>query len=275
MHKILYIENYTFSKIIIGQDGDNLTCVKWKMHGNGEAMTDSYVCIDLETTGLNPKTDRIIEIGVVKMENNVVVDEWETFVNPDRKLEERIIELTGIHDEQLSSAPKIEEVLPRLLEMTEGFVLLGHSVLFDYSFVKKAAVNQKMTFERYGIDTLKIARKYLADLGSRSLPCLCRHYGIDHSAHRALHDARATNELYRKLTEQFYNKEETEGDKSLFCPKKLCYQAKRDTPITIPQKEQLYKLVDRHKLILDYDIEKLTRSEASRRIDQLLAEYGR
>ena len=238
-------------------------------------MTDSYVCIDLETTGLNPKTDKIIEIGIVKVENNKVVKEWETLVNPDRKLEERIIGLTGIRDEQLSSAPGIEEALPRLFEIAENFVLLGHSVLFDYSFIKKAAVNQRMSFERNGIDTLRIARKYLADLESRSLPCLCWHYGIKHTAHRALHDAKATVELYRKLVEQFYDREETEGDKSLFRPRKLCYQAKRDTPITIPQREQLYKLVDRHKLIIDYDIAKLTRSEASRRIDQLLAEYGR
>ena len=238
-------------------------------------MTDSYACIDLETTGLNPKTDKIIEIGIVKVEENRIVKEWETLVNPDRKLEERIIELTGIRNEQLSSAPSIEEVLPQLLDIVGDSVLLGHSVLFDYSFVKKAAVNRRLSFERTGIDTLKIARKYLADLESRSLPCLCKHYGIRHNAHRALHDAKATVELYRKLVEQFYDREEAEGDKSLFRPKKLCYQAKRDTPITIPQKEQLYKLVDRHKLIIDYDIEKLTRSEASRRIDQLLAEYGR
>ena len=238
-------------------------------------MTDSYVCIDLETTGLNPKTDKIIEIGVVKVENNLIVEEWETLVNPGRKLEERIVSLTGIRDEQLSSAPMIEAVLPKLLEIIGDHVLLGHSVLFDYSFIKKAAVNQKLSFEKQGIDTLKIARKYLADLESRSLPCLCEHYGIGHSAHRALQDAKATVELYRKLAEQFYEREEEEQDRSLFRPKTLRCQAKRDTPITIPQKEQLYKLVDRHKLIIDYDIEKLTRSEASRRIDRLLAEYGR
>ena len=238
-------------------------------------MTDSYVCIDLETTGLNPKTDKIIEIGVVKVENNKVIKEWETLVNPDRKLEKHIIELTGIRDEELSDAPMIGEVLPRLFDEVGDYVLLGHSLLFDYSFVKKAAVNQKMTLEKDGIDTLKIARKYLGDLESRSLPYLCEYYGIHHNAHRALHDARATVELYRKLAEQFYDQEESEGDKSLFHPKKLRYQAKRDTPITIPQKEQLYKLVDKHKLIIDYDIEKLTRSEASRRIDRLLAEYGR
>lgn len=238
-------------------------------------MTDSYVCIDLETTGLNPKTDKIIEIGVVKVENNVVVKEWETLVNPDRQLEECIIELTGIRDEQLSTAPMIDEVLPTLLEIVGNYPLLGHSVMFDYSFIKKAAVNQRRTFEKDGIDTLKIARKYLADLESRSLGYLCEHYGIRHNAHRALCDARATVELYQKLTELFYAQEDAEGNKSLFRPRKLRYHAKRDTPITIPQKEQLYKLVDKHKLIIDYDIEKLTRSEASRRIDRLLAEYGR
>ena len=238
-------------------------------------MIGSYVCIDLETTGLNPKTDRIIEIGAAKVEDNQIVEEWETLVNPNRQLDEHIIELTGIHDEQLSPAPDIEAVLPKLLEIVGESVLLGHSVLFDYSFIKKAAVNQKLSFEKEGIDTLKIARKYLTDLESRSLPALCKYYGIRHSAHRALHDVKATVQLYQKLAEQFYEKEKAEGDKSLFLPKKLCYQAKRDTPITKPQKEQLYKLVDRHKLIIDYDIEKLTRSEASRRIDRLLAEYGR
>lgn len=238
-------------------------------------MIDSYVCIDLETTGLNPKTDRIIEIGVVKVWNNEIVQEWESLVNPGRNLEERITELTGIKDEQLTSAPTVDEVLPILLEIIGDGPLLGHSVLFDYSFVKKAAVNRKMTFEKEGIDTLKIARKYLADLESRSLGCLCRHYGICHNAHRALDDARATVELYRKLAELFYAQEDMQGDKSLFRPKKLCYHAKRETPITIPQKEQLYKLIDKHKLILDYDISKLTRSEASRWIEKILAEYGR
>ena len=238
-------------------------------------MIDSYVCIDLETTGLQPKTDKIIEIGAVRVENNVIKEQWETFVNPGRPLEERITELTGIHDAQLADAPAIEEVLPKLLSFIGDHILLGHSVTFDYSFVKKAAVDHRMSFEKEGIDTLKIARKYLQDLESRSLSYLCGYYGIRHNAHRALHDARATVELYRKLTEQFYEIEEAAGEKSLFRPSRLRYHAKRDTPVTIPQKEQLYKLVDKHKLIIEYEIEKLTRSEASRQIDRILAEYGR
>lgn len=241
----------------------------------GEGMTDSFVCIDLETTGLDPKRDKIIEIGAVKVERGEITGEWETFVNPERKLEERIVELTGIRDEQLAEAEKIANILPELFDFLEDKALLGHCVLFDFSFLKKAAVNERMTFERTGIDTLKIARKYLKDLESRSLESLCRHYGISHNAHRALEDARATVRLYQKLSEEFYKKEEEAGEKSLFCPKPLLYQAKRDTPLTIPQKEQLYKLLDKHKLIVDYEVESLTRSEASRKIDRILAEYGR
>lgn len=123
-------------------------------------MTDSYVCIDLETTGLDPRRDKIIEIGVVRIERGETVEEWETFVNPGRKLPERIVELTGIHDGDLSGAKPIGEVLPELLGFLGEDVLLGHGILFDFSFLKKAAVNERMSFERQGIDTLKIARKY-------------------------------------------------------------------------------------------------------------------
>lgn len=239
-------------------------------------MTDSYVCIDLETTGLDPKRDKIIEIGAVKVEKGEITAQWETFVNPGRKLDGQIVELTGIRDEQLVGAKKISELLPALFAFLGSYVLLGHCVLFDFSFLKKAAVNEKLIFERQGIDTLKIARKYLPELESRSLGALCRHYGISHNAHRALEDARATTALYKKLSENFFEKEEEEaGEKSLFHPKQLLYQAKRDTPLTIAQREQLYKLLDRHKLIADYEIESLTRSEASQKIDRILAEYGR
>lgn len=234
--------------------------------------TDSYVCVDLETTGLNPKTDKIIEVGAVKVEGGKCVATFETFVNPGRMLSDRIIELTGILDTQLKNAPDMEEVLPDLLAFMGENILLGHSVLFDYSFIKKAAVNGRQTFEREGIDTLKIARKYLPDLESRSLDFLCRHYEIPHKAHRALEDARATCILYDKLWEDFHEAEEAA---KIFAPAKLIYQVKRETPITPAQKERLYKLIARHKLTTEYDLNKLTRNEASRYTDQIVAKYGR
>ncbi len=233
-------------------------------------MTDSYVCLDLETTGLDPKKDKIIEIGAVRVRSGEITERMETLVNPGRMLPSRIVELTGICDSQLTDAPDITKVLPELLDFIGEDILLGHGVLFDYSFVKKAAVNQRLTFEKKGIDTLKIARKFLDGLESRSLAFLCKHFGIAHNAHRALADAEATSALYGKLTELFLT-----GHEADFEPANLLYHAKRETPITIPQKEQLYKFIDRHKLKVEYDIGKLTRSEASRIMTQLLAEYGR
>lgn len=233
-------------------------------------MTDTYISIDLETTGLNPKRDKITEIGAIKVINGKVADTFSTFVNPGRKLEERVVELTGIHDEDLKDAPDIREILPSLMEFLEEFPLLGHSILFDYSFLKKAAVDQKLIFERQGIDTLKIARKYLATLEHRNLDFLCAYYGIPHQAHRAFEDAEATDLLYRRLTEQFYSEEE-----DLFVPAELIYKVKRDQPALYSQKEKLYRLISQHKITIDADVEKLSRSEASRWIDKILAKYGR
>ena len=233
---------------------------------------ENYICIDLETTGLNPKTDRIIEIGAIKVREGRITEVFETFINPGRLLEERIVELTGISDEMLKNAPDINEVLPALLTFVGEDVLLGHSVLFDYSFLKKAAVNNKLTFERQGIDTLKIARRYLTELPSRSLDCLCNHYRIAHKAHRALEDAKATCCLYDKLWEDFNDREDA---LKIFEPVPLHYQVKRDTPITPAQKERLYKLLNKHKITIEYELDKLTRSEASRYTDQILAKYGR
>lgn len=248
-------------------------------------MYDTYVSIDLETTGLNPKRDRIIEIGAIRVERGEIREEFSTFVNPGRKLEERITELTGIRDEDLAEAPELDEVFPKLLEFMGNFPLLGHSILFDYSFLKKAAVDRKLTFERSAVDTLQIARKYLPDLPHRNLEYLCRYYEIPHHAHRALEDAKATDRLFRKLAELFYEEKNgeqalTESDgkiakNTLFAPKPLHFQVKRDTPATKPQKERLYRLLEQHKITLEADVEKLTRSEAGRLVDKILAKYGR
>ena len=232
-------------------------------------MMNSYISIDLETTGLNPKTDKIIEIGAVKVEEGTITQRFSTYVNPGRRLEQRIVELTGICDRDLEGARVIEDVFPYLQLFLGDLPILGHSVLFDFSFLKKAAVNQKMTFEKTGVDTLKIARKYLQSLESRSLDSLCKYYAISHHAHRALADAEATDSLYRRLKEDFFSTEE-----ELFCPKPLIFKVKRDQPASKAQKERLYKLIAQHKIILDADVEMLSRSEASRLTDIIRSKSG-
>ncbi len=233
-------------------------------------MINSYVSIDLETTGLNPKKNKITEIGAVKVKDGVITERFETLVNPGVKLDERIVELTKITDEDLKAAPFIEEVFQKLLDFMEDLPILGHSILFDYSFLKKEASYERIPFEKNGIDTLKIAKKYLGDLEHKSLGFLCEHYGIKHNAHRAYEDALATHELYKKLVEEFYDK-----DDLLFVPTKLLFHVKKDTPASPAQKDRLKKLYKMNNLSFDFDVDRLTKSEASRITDMVLSKYGR
>lgn len=255
-----------------------------------------YVVIDLETTGLNPKLDKIIEIGAVKVREGKAVDRFSTFINPGKKLPERIIEITGITDAQLETAPFIEEVFPQFMEFVGNDVLLGHNLIFDYSFVKKAAVNLKMKFEKQGMDTLRISRRFLTGLESKNLGFLCQYYGIPLDAHRAYNDAYATHLLYEKLFEEFFEKEQ-----DTFQPIPLQYQVKKETPITPRQKVFLCDLANRYGIgtedrvivsegakrhaqfikadgvciMEETEIDRMSKNEASRLIDHLLSNYGR
>lgn len=231
-------------------------------------MIQDYTSLDIETTGLNPKLDKIIEVGAIKVRNGKITGRYESLVYPGRKLGEVVSELTGIRNCDLSGAPEPDEVIPKLLAFIGEDILVGHSVLFDYSFVKRAAVNLGLTFEKTGIDTLKLARRFLPELESRGLSSLCDYFSIPLKAHRAGEDAQATSILYGKLLENFYEEE-------AFSPFQLIYKVKRESPITRQQKEQLYKLIEAHKLIIDYEIEKLTRNEASRIADHIILQYGR
>lgn len=231
-------------------------------------MIRDFTALDIETTGLEAKRDRIIEVGAVRVRNGKITHSFNQIVNPGRKLEERIVQLTGITDKELSKAPYIEEVLPGLLDFIGEDVLIGHRIMFDFSFVKRAAINQGLIFEKRGIDTLKLARKFLPQLESKRLTDLCRYYGILYDAHRAGNDAGATAQLYLKLAENFPTEEDFE-------PEELIYRVKKESPATQKQKERLYRMIKQHKLIIDQDIDKLTRNEADRMADKIISQYGR
>ena len=227
-----------------------------------------FICIDLETTGLNPKRDRIIEIGAVKVRNGQIVDTFQQLIDPKQELEERVEILTGISSLELKGQPTIQQRLPELKEFLGEDILLGHRVLFDYSFLKRTFTNEKISFERRGIDTLKLARQFVTDCDSKKLESLCKHYGITHQAHRALGDAQATVELYRILVDSYYNED-------AFAPKPLEFKVKKESPITKAQKERLTLLLAKHNIVPKCEVISMTRNEASRYIDQILATYGR
>ena len=234
-------------------------------------MTTSYVAVDLETTGIGTKREKITEIGMVKVVDGIVVDTYHTLVNPYREIPERVVELTGITDEMVKDAPGIEELLPSVVAFCEGFPLLGHQVIFDFGFLTQATVNAKMKFEKDGIDTLKLCRYLMPGPEKKNLGAACAYFGITpDTAHRALSDAMSAHLLYQKLMEQF-----GEARSELFEAKKLVFKAKKERPATKRQKEHLQDLLKYHRIETAVHIDKLSGNEISRMIDNIIFTYGR
>ncbi|TCT12167.1 DNA polymerase-3 subunit alpha (Gram-positive type) [Natranaerovirga pectinivora] len=234
---------------------------------------ENYIVLDLETTGMNPFYSKITEIGAIKVINGEIKEEFSMLVNPLTEIPEQIVSLTGINDKMVKDAPTIEEVLPEFLNFTGGqnMPIVGHNIIFDYSFIKYNALMIGKSFERKGIDTLHIARKTLRGLESRSLSYLCKHYNIENnSAHRALSDTKATYEILNYLKKAYYL-----TNKELFMPKPLHWKPKKENPITDKQRNYLEALLNRYQLSINKSIEDLTKSEASKKIDEINFQYGR
>ncbi len=157
-----------------------------------------YVALDLETTGLDPKRDAIIEVGAVCFQGDQILDRFVTFVNPQRKIPLRIQQITGIHNADVAAAPTLAQVLPELLAFVSSHVtaIVAHNVGFDMSFLRTAGVN----FHRPALDTFELATILLPNLASYSLGEICRVLAIPLAdAHRALDDAEATAHLFMRL----------------------------------------------------------------------------
>jgi DNA polymerase-3 subunit alpha (Gram-positive type) len=234
-------------------------------------MVDSYVCVDIETSGIRSKWDRIIEIGAVKVVQGKIVDTFSELINPGVPLSPFITQLTGIDDSMVKDCEPIEVILPKFISFSEDYPLLGHNLAFDFAFLKQNAENLNCQFEKNGLDTLKISRKVHKELESRSLEYLCGYYGIaDENHHRAFNDASVTSQLYLKLKERF-----GESNPELFECSELKHKIKKLQPITDKQKKYLTDLCRYHKITMDFDLELLSRNEASKKIDKILTEKGR
>lgn len=234
-------------------------------------MIEDYVAIDLEMTGLNAKRDSILEIGAVRVKQKKVVDTYQAMIHPHMELPEEVTRLTGITNDMAGKGRELDDVFPEIADFCGDFLLLGHNVGFDYGFLKQAAINRNMMFEHQGIDTLKIARKLLAPEDKKTLQLLCDRYQIHRvHQHRALDDALAAKELY-EIFEKEYEMQRPE----VFVPYPLIYKAKKQSPATGRQKNHLRQLADYHNIVLNISWETLTKNEASRQIDRLIAKYGR
>ena len=228
-------------------------------------MLKSYIAFDLETTGLNPMTNEIIEIGALKVRNGKVSERFMEFIKPTELISPAITDLTGISNDMVRSARTARSVISDFVDFCEDDILIGHNIIFDYSFTKCTAAREGLSFEKLGIDTLKIAKKVHPELESRSLGALCDHYSIENrAAHRAYFDALATAKLYQTLSHYF----EAENPKA-FKPEQLTYKIKKPQPATPKQLALLERLTKRTGSIFP-NADTLTRSEASKMIDKLL-----
>ena len=233
-------------------------------------MIKDYVAFDLETTGTSPERSEIIEIGAVKVEGGKVTDRFARFINPHRPIPPEIEGLTGISNEMVRQAADAAFVVPEFLHFCDGFMLVGHNLMFDYTFTRISAARLGLPFDHEGIDTLKIARQMLKDLPSRSLGALCDHYGIVNArAHRAYHDALATAKLYQTLGHYF-----EADDPEVFVPKPLIYKPKKQRPMTKKQKAYLNDLCKYHKIEFNEPSGGMTMSQASRMIDRIILTHG-
>ena len=230
-------------------------------------MLKSYIAFDLETTGLSPDKNEIIEIGALKVRNGKVCDRFMEFVCPDCEIPKMVQDITGITNEMVCDSRCMKDVVTDFIDFCEDDILIGHNVKFDYSFVKASAVKLGLSFEKKGIDTLKIARKVHKDLESKSLSSLCDHYNIvNPAAHRAYYDALSTAKLYQNLAHYF-----EESEPALFKPEMLMYKPKKVSPATKRQLEFLNNLIVSRGVEVTYDPVSITKSQASRLIDDILS----
>lgn len=231
----------------------------------------SFVCFDIETTGLSPESDCIIEIGAVKVREGKIIEYYNELIKPPVPLPENIIKLTGITEDMLKGAESQEKVIPRFIDFAGEDILMGHNIMFDYSFLKVNAERIGLAFEKNGIDTLKISRGTLPEEQSKSLGNLCSRYKVvNQSAHRAFHDAKATAVIYAHLCNEFFLEKS-----ELFMPVPLNYKVKKSQSITAKQKNYLKDLIKYHKIEYIESIDSLTQSEASKLIDRIILNQGR
>lgn len=188
-------------KIIYGCEGYFVDDLKdFIRNSKGQSLDDSYVVFDIETTGLNPKFCKIIEIGAVKIEGGEIVGEFSEFVNPEVPIPYKITELTSITDEMVMSAPTIEVILPKFLEFIGDASVVAHNAAFDTTFIKKFADDMNLPTDYSILDTMTLAHVLCPELGKFTLDRICKHLGIklEHH-HRAVDDAGATAQIFLRF----------------------------------------------------------------------------
>ena len=199
-HKLLGVDNPNM-KIIYGVEAylvpDGSPVV---VNDKGQNINTTYCVLDLETTGLSAKTEKITEIGIMKIQNGEVVDEFCEFINPEKPIPKRVQEVTNITDEMVANSPTIDVLFPKVLDFIKDSVLVAHNASFDIGFLKNVAKNLGYEFDYTYVDTLPLARKLYPELKKHKLGKIAEHLKIKvEVAHRALDDVDTTVKIIKEM----------------------------------------------------------------------------
>lgn len=178
-----------------------------KINDISDLKDQRFIVFDLETTGLYKYSDKITEIGAVKVENGEITEVFNELVNPEKMIPEKVVELTGITNEMVMDKPKIDEILPKFLEFSKDAYFVGQNTDFDIGFIKEACDNLSYQFEPVYLDTLPMARAVFPSMGRFSLDKLAKKLAVGpFNHHRASDDAMTTAKVFIKLFEKIKDK---------------------------------------------------------------------
>ena len=170
-------------------------------------LHDEIVVVDFETTGLNPRKNRIMEIGAVRIRNGQVVEEYSRFVNPQEPIPEEVVKLTGITDAMVADAGTADTEIPKLLEFIGDAAFAAHNAKFDSAFLREECARLGIELHMPVLDTLEFSRRMYPSLKSHRLGAVCKSLGISlKNAHRAVHDARATAQMLNRMIDSALEK---------------------------------------------------------------------
>ena len=174
----------------------------------GQVLNDATYCVlDLETTGISITTEKITEVGIMKVKNGEVIDEFEIFVNPEKPIPQRVVEVTNITDEMVKDAETIDKVFPKILEFVGDSIIVAHNASFDVGFLKHNAKLLGYEFNNTYIDTLPLAKDLFPDLKKYKLGKIADSLGIEVDvAHRALADVDTTVKVFDVMLKKLKDK---------------------------------------------------------------------
>jgi len=168
---------------------------------------DVKIVLDIETTGLDYKREKILEFAAVKLENGIIVDEYETLINPQQEIKQSSINIHHITPDMVENSPTIEEVMPKILDFIKDYPIIGHNVVFDYSFLNRACGElYDKSIDNPRIDTYQMYKEVFPDDPSHGLESLMNRYKIDFPLrHRAMADTKGLAQVYPTI-QKLYDK---------------------------------------------------------------------